>query len=75
VCGADDDAFWEGIRPVAWVDVPELQQQITVAGYPAGSDSMSITQGIVSRVVMSSYVSGAPALMVVQVCCLAACFV
>lgn len=52
---------------MAWVDVPELQQPITVAGYPTGSDSMSITQGIVSRVVMSSYVSGAPALVAVQV--------
>jgi hypothetical protein len=46
--------------------VPELQQQITVTGYPIGGDSLSITQGIVSRVTMSSYTAGAAQLMNVQ---------
>lgn len=50
-----------------FLGVPELQQQITVTGYPIGGDSLSITQGIVSRVTMSPYTSGAAQLMNIQV--------
>lgn len=50
-----------------FLGVPEVQQQITVTGYPIGGDSLSITQGIVSRVTMSPYTSGAAQLMNIQV--------
>jgi hypothetical protein len=53
---------------VKFLGVPELQQQITVTGYPIGGDSLSITQGIVSRVTMSPYTSGAAQLMNIQAC-------
>jgi hypothetical protein len=66
-CHAEEDEFWQGISAVTWLGVPELQQQITVTGYPVGGDSLSITQGIVSRVTMSSYTSGGAQLMNVQV--------
>lgn len=65
---AEEDEFWEGIQAVKFLGVPELQQQITVTGYPIGGDSLSITQGIVSRVTMSPYTSGAAQLMNIQVC-------
>jgi hypothetical protein len=52
---------------VKFLGVPELQQQITIAGYPIGGDSLSITQGIVSRVTMSCYTPGAAPLINVQV--------
>ena len=64
---ADDSEFWEGISAVKFLGVPELQQQITVTGYPIGGDSLSITQGIVSRVTMNSYTPGGAQLMNVQV--------
>lgn len=63
----EDDAFWEGIQAVSFLGVPELQQAITVTGYPVGGDSLSITQGIVSRVSMSPYATGAPMLMHIQI--------
>lgn len=66
-CGAEEDEFWEGIQAVKFLGVPELQQQITVTGYPIGGDSLSITQGIVSRVTMSPYTSGAAQLINIQV--------
>lgn len=64
---AEEAEFWEGIQAVKFLGVPELQQQITVTGYPIGGDSLSITQGIVSRVTMSPYTSGAAQLMNIQV--------
>lgn len=51
----DDDAFWEGLRPVTFVGVPELQDTMLVTGYPLGGDSLSVTKGIVSRVTMHRY--------------------
>jgi hypothetical protein len=64
---AEEDEFWEGIKAVKFLGVPELQQQITVTGYPIGGESLSITQGIVSRVITSSYTPGGAHLMNVQV--------
>ena len=63
----EEEEFWEGISAVSFLGVPELQQQITVCGYPLGGDSLSITQGIVSRVTMASYTPGGAQLMNVQV--------
>lgn len=63
---AEEDDFWHGISAVTFRDVPELQEQVTVTGYPIGGDSLSITQGIVSRVTMSSYTPGGAQLMNVQ---------
>ncbi|KAF6254726.1 hypothetical protein COO60DRAFT_1627774 [Scenedesmus sp. NREL 46B-D3] len=52
-----EDAFWgDDLRPLVFLkEVPELQGPISVAGYPVGGDSLSITKGIVSRVSMVRY--------------------
>ncbi|WIA37202.1 hypothetical protein OEZ86_014154 [Tetradesmus obliquus] len=52
-----EDAFWgDDLRPLVFLkEVPELQSPISVAGYPVGGDSLSITKGIVSRVSMVRY--------------------
>lgn len=52
----DDALFWEeDLVSLTLVEVPELQESILVAGYPLGGDSLSITQGIVSRITMTQY--------------------
>jgi len=50
-----DPGFWEGLRALTFVDVPELQASIAVAGYPVGGDSLSVTKGIVSRLALVRY--------------------
>lgn len=63
----DDDAFWEGLPAVEFGDLPRLQDAVTVVGYPIGGDTMSVTQGVVSRIEVTSYVHGAAELLGIQV--------
>lgn len=63
----DDDEFWKDLEPVEFGDLPRLQDSVTVVGYPIGGDTMSVTQGVVSRIEVTSYVHGAAELLGVQV--------
>ena len=48
-------------------DLPFLQDKVTVVGYPIGGETVSVTQGVVSRVEVSSYAHGACDLLAVQI--------
>ncbi|KAL3146345.1 hypothetical protein ABBQ32_003036 [Trebouxia sp. C0010 RCD-2024] len=64
----EDDQFWtDELLDLRFVDVPELQDSILVAGYPLGGDSLSITKGIVSRVVMTRYAHASNKLLGIQI--------
>ncbi len=67
----DDPTFWEGatLFDIGGVPVPlftslhfplqqyqDLQEGVTVVGFPTGGDNISATQGIVSRIEMQTYV-------------------
>ncbi len=41
----DDDAFWEGVAPLAFGSLPHLQDAVAVVGYPIGGDTISVTSG------------------------------
>mmetsp|Transcript_42586 Transcript_42586/g.101114 ORF Transcript_42586/g.101114 Transcript_42586/m.101114 type:complete len:599 (+) Transcript_42586:214-2010(+) len=63
-----EDAFWEEpLQDLHFVDVPELQDTILVAGYPIGGESLSITKGIVSRVTMTRYTHQSNKLLGIQI--------
>ena len=61
----------KSVRPPAFRSVPQgacwLQDSILVAGYPMGGDSLSITKGIVSRVVMTRYAHASNKLLGIQI--------
>ncbi|KAK4402375.1 Protease Do-like 9 [Sesamum angolense] len=63
----NDDEFWEGISPVAFGDLPALQDAVTVVGYPIGGDTISVTSGVVSRIEVLSYVHGSTELLGLQI--------
>ncbi|KAF6257274.1 trypsin-like cysteine/serine peptidase domain-containing protein [Scenedesmus sp. NREL 46B-D3] len=69
----EDDAFWESgedagsMKPLQLGDVPQLQEQVLVVGYPTGGDNTSITSGVVSRVEVTQYVHAASHLMAIQI--------
>ena len=54
------------VRPLPLGDVPALQSKVSVMGFPAGGDNLSITSGIVSRVELTSYAHGAGELLAAQ---------
>ncbi|CAE7781595.1 DEGP9 [Symbiodinium sp. CCMP2456] len=48
--------FWEGLpRVVLSVELPKLQDEVTVVGYPIGGDNACVTVGVVSRIDMQRY--------------------
>lgn len=63
----DDNRFWEGLEELEFTDVPNLQEHVTVVGYPIGGDTLSVTRGVVSRVEPQQYAHGATKLLAIQI--------
>jgi S1-C subfamily serine protease len=63
----EDDGFWEDITPLRLGSLPELQDDVTVIGYPVGGDSISISSGVVSRVEMTEYAQASADLLAIQI--------
>lgn len=51
----EDESFWEGLEPLDFGDLPMLQDEVEVLGYPTGGDSLSVTKGVVSRIELQEY--------------------
>jgi len=62
-----DDAFFEGAQPLKLDGLPELQSHVAVYGFPTGGETISITQGIVSRMEVDYYVHSSDRYLLVQV--------
>ncbi len=52
----DDDSFWEGMEPLEIAKRPALRDTVMTIGYPTGGTRLSVTQGVVSRIEMRTYV-------------------
>ena len=46
----DDPDFFTGSSPLSIGELPKVRDKVAVFGYPDGGDTLSITEGIVSRV-------------------------
>jgi S1-C subfamily serine protease len=54
--GGGGEAELPALRPLHFAArVPQVQENLVVAGYPTGGDALSLTSGIVSRVAMVRY--------------------
>jgi len=67
VLTVEDEAFWRDVDCLEFGDIPELQESITVIGYPTGGDSISVTKGVVSRVEETYYSHGNFRLLAIQI--------
>eukprot|EP00184_Porphyridium_aerugineum_P002160 CAMPEP_0184693096 /NCGR_PEP_ID=MMETSP0313-20130426/1391_1 /TAXON_ID=2792 /ORGANISM="Porphyridium aerugineum, Strain SAG 1380-2" /LENGTH=525 /DNA_ID=CAMNT_0027151065 /DNA_START=408 /DNA_END=1985 /DNA_ORIENTATION=+ len=64
----EEDEFWTNIEPLELRDeAPQLQESVSVIGYPIGGNSLSITSGVVSRVDIHSYTHSGSRLLCVQI--------
>jgi S1-C subfamily serine protease len=66
----DDPNFWqrgEELTPLEFGPLPALQDEVEVLGYPTGGDSLSITQGVVSRIEMQEYTQASSHLLAIQI--------
>lgn len=67
VLTVEDEAFWRDVDCLEFGDIPDLQESITVIGYPTGGDSISVTKGVVSRVEETYYSHGNFRLLAIQI--------
>jgi len=67
VLTVEDESFWRDVDCLEFGDIPELQESITVIGYPTGGDSISVTKGVVSRIEETYYSHGNFRLLAIQI--------
>jgi S1-C subfamily serine protease len=61
----DDKAAIKGLEPVPLADkLPPLKTKVNVLGYPVGGDTLSVTEGVVSRIEWAPYNYGTSALRI-----------
>ncbi|KAL1542676.1 Protease Do-like 2, chloroplastic [Salvia divinorum] len=59
--------FWEGTEPLQFGRLPNLQDSVTVVGYPLGGETISVSKGVVSRIEVTSYAHGSSDLLGIQI--------
>lgn len=63
----DDEAFFANTTPLEIDGLPALQSRVNVYGFPTGGETISITEGIVSRIEVDYYVHSLDRYLLVQV--------
>ncbi len=63
----DDEAFFQGIEPIPLGALPALGDRVTVLGFPIGGDRLSVTEGVVSRIEMTTYAQSQRNLLAIQI--------
>ena len=63
----DDEIFFQNATPLELDGLPKLQSRVSVLGFPTGGETISITEGIVSRIEVDFYVHSSDRYLLVQV--------
>jgi len=63
----DDPEFFTGSTSLELGDLPAIQQEVALYGFPMGGDTMSITKGVVCRVEHQTYTHSGLSLLAVQI--------
>ncbi|MFI2812062.1 S1C family serine protease [Microbulbifer sp. JSM ZJ756] len=63
----EDESFFDTTRPLDLGELPDLQEEVSVYGYPIGGKSLSITRGVLSRIEHQFYAHAGSYLMAGQI--------
>ena len=63
----DDESFFKDAVALEIDGLPELQSRVAVYGFPTGGETISITEGIVSRIEVDYYVHSSDRYLLAQV--------
>ena len=63
----ENSAFFDDVKPLEIGELPEIQQNVSVYGFPEGGDTLSVTSGVVSRIEHSEYVHSQIKLLTAQI--------
>ena len=61
-----DASFFEGVTPLPFGELPDVQEDVVVYGFPKGGDTLSATEGVVSRIEHQTYAHSNLNLLAVQ---------
>lgn len=62
-----DPSAYKDVQPLPLGDLPKMQQQVEVYGFPIGGNTLSVTRGVVSRIEKQNYVHTGENLIAAQV--------
>jgi len=62
-----DKTFYKDMIPLDIGDLPKLQDEVRVVGYPKGGKDISITKGIISRIEYSRYALSSKEFLTIQI--------
>jgi S1-C subfamily serine protease len=51
----DEPGFFKGVKPLRLGELPEIEQEVIVCGFPEGGDTLSTTKGVISRIELQGY--------------------
>ncbi len=63
----EDPAFYQGITPLKLGELPQIEQKVSVYGFPMGGDTLSVTAGVVSRIEHQRYVHSGESFLAIQI--------
>ena len=63
----DDESFFKDVKELEIDGLPDLQSRVHVYGFPTGGETISITEGIVSRIEVDYYVHSSDRFLLAQV--------
>ena len=63
----EKEAFFKGVTPLTFGELPAVEQKIVVYGYPMGGSTLSATIGVVSRVEHHTYAHSGEMFLAIQV--------
>ena len=63
----EDEAFYKGVVPLQFGQLPNIEQKIVVYGYPMGGSTLSATIGVVSRIEHHRYAHSGEQFLAIQV--------
>ena len=62
-----DEHFFEGTKSLSLGELPDIQQNITVYGFPMGGNSLSVSTGVVSRIEHNRYAHSGEIFLAIQI--------
>ena len=63
----DDQSFYSSVKALEIGELPQVSEKVTVYGFPKGGDTLSTTEGIISRIEHQDYVHSYRSFLAIQI--------
>ena len=63
----EDQSFFSSVKALKMGELPQVSEKVTVYGFPKGGDTLSTTEGIISRIEHQDYVHSYRSFLAIQI--------